>query len=53
MQAGYSHECMGVNSEPLKLCDVYKKPDFVLQVTQESVSVPQVTGKPVSVLQVT
>ena len=43
---------MGVNSEPLELCDIYKKPNFVLQVTQESVSVLQVTGKPVSVLQV-
>ena len=38
-----SRECMGVNGEALQLHAVYKKPYFLLQVTQESVSVLQVT----------
>ena len=39
---------MGVNGEALQLCAVYKKPYFLLQVTPESVSVPEVTRESVS-----
>ena len=28
---------MGVNGEALQLCEVYKKLDFLLRVTQESI----------------
>ena len=38
-----SRECMGVNGEALQLHAVYKKPYFLLQVTQQSVSVLRVT----------
>ena len=43
-----SPECMGVNGEALQLRAVYKKPYFVLQVTQESISVLQVMRESVS-----
>ena len=43
-----SRKCMGVNGEALQLHAVYKKPYFLLQITQESVSVLQVTWEPVS-----
>ena len=39
---------MGVNGEALQLHAVYKKPYFLLQVTQESVSVLQVMRESVS-----
>ena len=39
---------MGVNGEPLQLHAVYKKPNFVLQVTRESVSVLQVMRESIS-----
>ena len=39
---------MGVNGEALQLHAVYKKPYFLLQVMQESVSVLQVTWESVS-----
>ena len=48
-----SRECMGVNGEALQLHGVYKKPYFLLQVTQESVSVLQVSENPYQVRQVT
>ena len=39
---------MGVNGEALQLHAVYKKPYYLLQVTQESVSVLQVMRESVS-----
>ena len=39
---------MGVNGEALQLHAVYKKPYFLLRVTQESVSVLQATRESVS-----
>ena len=39
---------MGVNREALQLYAVYKKPYFLLQVMQESVSVLQVTREFIS-----
>ena len=39
---------MGVNGEALQLHAVYKKPYFLLQITQESVSVLQVMRESVS-----
>ena len=39
---------MGVNGEALQLHAVYKKPYFLLQVTQESVLVLQVTRESIS-----
>ena len=41
---------MGINEEVLQLHVVYKKPYFLLQVTQESVSVLQAMQESVSVL---
>ena len=38
-----SRECMEVNGKALQLHAVYKKPYFLLQVTQESISVLQLT----------
>jgi len=43
-----SRECIGVSGEALQLHAVYKKLYFLLQVTQESVLVLQVTWKSVS-----
>ena len=48
-----SSECMGVNGEALQLHAVYKKPNFLLQVTRESISVPEIMQESASVLQVT